>query len=76
MHRRRVRSALLKAAYDRTIGARVIGRATCVIATSQLEASELAADGVTPNLIELRANGIDVDELLPLPSRGGFRAAT
>jgi glycosyltransferase involved in cell wall biosynthesis len=45
-----------------------------VIATSPLEAAELRSDGIDPSRIGIRANGIDVDLLLPLPSRGAFRA--
>jgi glycosyltransferase involved in cell wall biosynthesis len=75
MHRRRIRSVRLKAAFDRFVGDHLVAGATTVIATSALEASELEEDGIPQERIRLRANGIDVEELLPLPDRGAFRAA-
>ena len=73
MHRRRLRSLLLKGTFDRLIGDRVLDAAAAVVATSRLEAGELEADGVPATRIRLRPNGVDVDELLPLPPRGGMR---
>jgi glycosyltransferase involved in cell wall biosynthesis len=74
MHRRRLRSLRLKGVYDVLIGASVIERAARIIATSQLELSEMIDDGVSPARVAIRANGVDVSDLLPLPPRGAFRA--
>jgi glycosyltransferase involved in cell wall biosynthesis len=73
MHRRRLRSLGLKATFDRLVGARVVRDAAVIIATSRLEASELEDDGVSPDRIQLRPNGIETDGLLPLPPRGALR---
>jgi glycosyltransferase involved in cell wall biosynthesis len=73
MHRRRLRSQRIKRAFDGSIGKRVLGRAGAVVATSQLEADELADDGVDPGTVVVRPNGVDVDEVVPLPPRGSFR---
>jgi glycosyltransferase involved in cell wall biosynthesis len=74
MHRRRLRSARLKRAFDRVIGEALLDRAGAVVATSQLEADELLDDGVDPALIVVRSNGVDVDDLSTLPAHGTFRA--
>lgn len=74
MHRRRLRSLRLKAAFDRTIGRLIIGGAAAIVATSQLEAGELAADGVDGDRIVVRPNGVALDGLMPLPERGPIRA--
>jgi glycosyltransferase involved in cell wall biosynthesis len=73
MHRRRLRSHRIKRAFDGSIGTRVLGRAEAVVATSSLEAEELTEDGVDPAAVVVRPNGVDVDEILPLPARGSFR---
>lgn len=73
MHRRRVRSFRLKSLYDKTLGRSIIARAAAVIATSRIEAQELRADGVPSELMQVRPNGVSVDDLLPLPARGAFR---
>ena len=73
MHRRRIRSLALKATFDRLLGARVVRHAALIVATSKLEAAELEEDGVQPQRIRVRPNGIDTDGLLPLPPRGGLR---
>jgi glycosyltransferase involved in cell wall biosynthesis len=75
MHRRRLRTLQLKRVFDRAIGKRVLGRARAVVATSELEAAELEADGVDQASIVVRPNGIDVDDVEPLPARGAFRRA-
>ena len=74
MHRRRLRSERLKWLFDWTAGKRLIGDAARVIATSMVERDELLADGLGPRRIVVRANGIDVADMLPLPPRGTFRA--
>jgi glycosyltransferase involved in cell wall biosynthesis len=73
MHRRRIRSLGLKSAYDRVLGRRLISKAAFVVATSRLEASELAEDSVPMDRIQLRPNGVDVEDFLPLPPRGTLR---
>jgi glycosyltransferase involved in cell wall biosynthesis len=61
MHRRRLRSDRIKTAFDRTLGLWAMRRAEVVVATSTLERDELVADGVAPDRIVIRPNGIDVD---------------
>lgn len=73
MHRRRLRSLGLKGAFDATIGRAVVRGAAAVVATSDLEARELLADGVDPRRVHVRPNGVDVDGLLPLSPRGSLR---
>ena len=73
MHRSRLRSVGLKAAFDRLLGNRLIRNAAAVVATSRLEAAELEEDGVPGGRIRLRPNGVE-PSFLPLPSRGGLRS--
>jgi glycosyltransferase involved in cell wall biosynthesis len=73
MHRRRIRSLAIKAAFDRFVGARVVRDSALILATSKLEASELEEDGVEAQRIRVRPNGIDTDGWLPLPPRGALR---
>jgi glycosyltransferase involved in cell wall biosynthesis len=73
MHRRRIRSFTLKATFDQVVGSRVVRDAGLIVATSKLEASELEEDGVQPQRIRVRPNGIDTNGLLPLPPRGALR---
>jgi glycosyltransferase involved in cell wall biosynthesis len=72
-HRRRLRSVRLKWAFDGSIGRRALLGAGAVIATSALEAGELVDDGVDPDSVVVRPNGVDVDDVEPLPPRGSFR---
>ena len=74
MHRRHLRSLHLKTAYDSLLGDRVMGWGGQIIATSEAERATLVAEGIAPMRLSLRANGIDVDDLLPLPARGAFRS--
>ena len=73
MHRRRLRSGGLKSLYDGLLGRGVIRGAACVIATSRLEATELLDGRVPAERIQLRPNGVDLEDLLPLPPRGALR---
>jgi len=73
MHRPRLRNVLLKTAYDKVLGDRILRYAKIVVATSRLEATELIREGVQATRVRVRPNGIDVDDLLPLPPRGAFR---
>ena len=73
MHRRRLRSLGLKAVFDRLVAARIVAGASLIVTTSKLEAAELEEDGVRPERIRRRPNGIDAEGLLPLPPRGALR---
>lgn len=73
MHRRRLRSLRLKAAFDRVFGERLLRDAAGIIATSHLEAAELRGDGVPQDRIRVRPNGVDLDGLDPPPERGALR---
>jgi glycosyltransferase involved in cell wall biosynthesis len=73
MHRRRLRSERLKWLFDRALGERVLRGAGGIIATSELEAGELREDGIPRERIHIRPNGIDIEDLLPLPERGAMR---
>lgn len=74
MHRRRLRSVGIKAAFDTTVGRAVVGGAAALVATSVLERSELVADGVSPERVVVRANGIDLPSVLLLSPRGALRS--
>jgi glycosyltransferase involved in cell wall biosynthesis len=73
MMRPRVRSIAVKRAFDVTIGRPIIDRAATIIATSRLERSEMIEDGVPPNRIQMRLNGITVPPPAPRSS-GRIRA--
>lgn len=73
MHRTRLRSVGLKAAFDRLLGDRLLRKAVAIVATSRLEAAELAEDGVLADRIHVRPNGVGASESPPLPPRGGLR---
>lgn len=73
MHRRRLRSLRLKAAFDLTVGRLVVSGAARIVATSQVEAGELTTDGIDPQHIVVRPNGVALERLLPLPDRGVIR---
>jgi glycosyltransferase involved in cell wall biosynthesis len=68
-----VRNVMLKRMYHSMIGRRLFAGAAAFIATSEQEASELAAAGVPGEKIVLRRNGVDCPQ--SLPARGTFRAA-
>jgi glycosyltransferase involved in cell wall biosynthesis len=67
-----VRNVWLKRMYHSFIGRRLIAGAGAVIATSQLEADELAAAGVARDKIVLRRNGVEPPNALP--DLGKFRS--
>jgi glycosyltransferase involved in cell wall biosynthesis len=71
MFRPIVRNLLLKQAYHRIFGDRLMRGARFVIATSQQERQELAADGIDETRIVIRRNGIESPEALP--EAGEFR---
>jgi glycosyltransferase involved in cell wall biosynthesis len=68
-----VRGFWLKRLYHAFWGRALLGGARFVVATSDLEAAELAAAGVPREKIFLRRNGVEVPTSLPEP--GTFRAA-
>jgi glycosyltransferase involved in cell wall biosynthesis len=68
-----VRNVLLKRMYHYFVGRRLFAGASAVIATSDLEAQELAAAGVAPQKIVLRRNG--VESPASWPPDGKFRAS-
>jgi glycosyltransferase involved in cell wall biosynthesis len=67
------RSLRKKKLYDALIGRRLIERASKVIVTSDQEAEDARAWGVSEEQIFLRRNGIDVAEFEKLPPAGRFR---
>lgn len=75
MYGPKLRSARIKALYERWFGARLVEEARTLIATSAIEERELVEAGIDGTRIMVRPNGVDVDGLIPLPERGAFRAA-
>lgn len=72
MHRRRLRSVRLKGAFDASVGRLVQTSAACLVATSELERAELMVDGIDETRVTMRANGVELDDVLP--PRGALRA--
>ncbi|MDP9337583.1 MAG: glycosyltransferase [Acidobacteriota bacterium] len=67
-----VRNVWLKRLYHSFMGRRLFAGASAVVATSELEAGELATAGVARHKIVLRRNGVEPPEALPI--RGNFRS--
>lgn len=67
-----VRNIALKRAYHALWGRRMLSGAAAVVATSEQEADELAAGGISRERIVLRRNGVMIPR--ELPARGTFRA--
>jgi glycosyltransferase involved in cell wall biosynthesis len=67
------RAVLLKRLWHSLWGGTLLAGAAGLVASSELERSELRAGGLPENRIFLRPNPISPDELLPLPPRGSFR---
>ena len=67
-----VRNVWLKRMYHSWMGRRLFAGASAVVATSDLEADELAAAGVARGKIVLRRNGVEPPNALP--DRGNFRS--
>ena len=65
MYRPIVRSLFLKSLYHRVLGDRLMREARFVIATSEQERRELAADGIDETRIVVRRNGIEVPDAMP-----------
>jgi glycosyltransferase involved in cell wall biosynthesis len=73
MLERRVRSLALKGVFDATLGRAIVAGVRVVIVSSSVEATDVTRAGIPPDRIRVRPNGVDVDELLPLPARGRMR---
>ncbi len=67
-----VRNVWLKRMYHSLIGRHLFAGASAVVATSELEADELAAAGIVRTKIVLRRNGVEPPSALPV--RGNFRS--
>jgi glycosyltransferase involved in cell wall biosynthesis len=72
MHRRRLSGRTRKAAFDAMFGGAVLRHASVIVASSRIEADELAEDGLSHRRIRLRANG--VERPFPHPPRGILRS--
>jgi glycosyltransferase involved in cell wall biosynthesis len=75
MYRPIVRNLYLKRLYHRALGDRLMREARFVIATSEQERRELAADGVNEERIVVRRNGIEAPATMPEPGRFRRRLA-
>jgi glycosyltransferase involved in cell wall biosynthesis len=73
MYRPIDRSFQLKRVWRRSLGRAFWKHAAQIVATSELEHEELLAEGVTPEKLVIRYNGIDLKAPTSLPSRGEFR---
>jgi glycosyltransferase involved in cell wall biosynthesis len=74
MYRPIDRAFRLKHAWHRILGGAFWENAARIIATSEMEQDELLADGVAPDKVVVRYNGIDADTPTSLLTRGTFRA--
>lgn len=74
MYRPIDRSFQLKALWHRSIGRRFWRHAARIIATSEMEQQELLEDGVPPDKIAVRYNGIDPASDTSLSLKGTFRS--
>jgi glycosyltransferase involved in cell wall biosynthesis len=71
MYRPIVRSIPLKRAYLRWLGAPMVRGAQRFVATAPQEQQELIAEGIRPDKVVVRRNGVDAPE--SLPPAGAFR---
>ncbi len=74
MYRPIDRAFRLKHVWHRILGTQFWRNASRIIATSEMEQDELLADGVSPDKVVIRYNGIDAAMHPSLPGRGTFRA--
>jgi glycosyltransferase involved in cell wall biosynthesis len=74
MYRPIDRSFRLKRVWHRILGGSFWQNAAQIVATSEMEQGELVDDGVPPEKIVIRHNGIDGNLRESLPARGSFRA--
>jgi len=70
-----VRSLWKKRLFMRLVGRRLLEGAAAVVATSEFERAALLRSSLPAEKIVVRRNGLDMDELRPLPPRGRFRRA-
>jgi glycosyltransferase involved in cell wall biosynthesis len=73
MYRPIDRSFRLKLLWRRSVGDAFWRNAARIIATSEMEQQELLEDGVPPEKLVIRYNGIDAASFAALPPRGSFR---
>jgi glycosyltransferase involved in cell wall biosynthesis len=74
MYRPIDRAFRLKHVWHRILGTEFWRNSSRIIATSEMEQDELLADGVSPDKVVIRYNGIDAGMHPSLPGRGAFRA--
>ncbi|HEX4077207.1 MAG TPA: glycosyltransferase [Candidatus Acidoferrales bacterium] len=74
MYRPIDRSLRLKRLWHRVIGKELMGGATRVVATSDIERGELLEGGIPASKVVVRYNGIDLDSCTSPPPRGTFRS--
>jgi glycosyltransferase involved in cell wall biosynthesis len=74
MYRPIDRAFRLKQVWHRILGTEFWQNASQIIATSEMEQDELLADGVPPDKVVIRYNGIDTAMHPSLPGSGAFRA--
>ena len=70
---RHARSRRSKTLFDEGIGFRMVRDAAAVVVTSEVERAWLPAI-IDRASVRIRPNGVDVEDLLPLPERGAFRS--
>jgi glycosyltransferase involved in cell wall biosynthesis len=73
MYRPIVRSIAKKRVYHWLLGGSLTRAAQRLIATSQFEQAELLEEGIAPDRVFLRRNGVDLSEFRDLPPKGVFR---
>jgi glycosyltransferase involved in cell wall biosynthesis len=73
MYRPIERSFRLKRLWHGSLGGAFWRNAARIVATSEMEQQELVDDGISPNKVVVRYNGIDLESFAALPARGGFR---
>jgi len=73
MYKPIVRSLRKKRLYHRLLGQALVEGAACLIATSEQECRELIEEGVCPEKVVIRRNGLDLSEFENLPPQGAFR---
>jgi glycosyltransferase involved in cell wall biosynthesis len=74
MYRPIDRSLRIKRLWHRTLGRNHLNRAARIMATSELERREWLEDGISPEKVIVRYNGIDSETFAAKPTAGGFRA--
>jgi glycosyltransferase involved in cell wall biosynthesis len=74
MFRPIVRSLRKKKIYRSLLGSRVAAGAAGLVATSELERNQLIDEGIRPERIFVRPNGVDLAPFVDLPVRGRLRA--